>query len=154
MHMQRLIFPPPGVQPKGAPTTQVDVAGMRQLASELGEAMYSVSSLTEDFNYTLTEAVLSAVQAVYDEAKASAAANTCAGVKVLETTAHIHLLKAENAGRRLRLEAEVRAREEMQKRMAEVVSSENEIIADINGYCSGSGGGGKKKGKKSHKKKH
>ena len=47
-------------------------------------------------------------------------------------------------------------RSELLKRMAEVVSSENEIIADINGYCSGSGGGKSKKGKKHHggKKKH
>ena len=41
---------------------------------------------------------------------------------------------------------------EIQKRMAEVVSSENEIIADINGYCSGSGSKSKKKHtKKKHK---
>lgn len=45
---------------------------------------------------------------------------------------------------------------EGQKRLVEVITTENEIIADINGYCSG--GGGKGKGKKKHhggkKKKH
>ena len=124
-HQQGVFKPSPSASATKVEKMSVGVVDMRQLNYELGDAVDAMdkvsSELRDSIECAIADRVFDEVQKIHEEAKKNTKSKK---FNATEATALIHMLRAENAGHKLRLDNE---RSKLEIELAKVLDLETQL---------------------------